>query len=123
MTALVAVAVCVVSIARPGIPHRARESMAVLLGSPHGQPDVELAYRDDSVPLEHALAASLAQDRALARRLGSGHVLGARAPEHTFVVSRFPISGGRAVSIYTPLSSPRQDGENDVVFAHDGGVW
>jgi len=84
---------------------------------------MQFASRDESVPLEGTLAASLDRDRALARQLGARQIYGTLVPERTYVVSRFPISGGRAVSIYTPLIATPHDQGNEVSYASDGGVW
>ncbi|MCU0610392.1 MAG: hypothetical protein MUE60_01210 [Candidatus Eisenbacteria bacterium] len=123
VTAVAAMALCALSVARPAISHRARDSFAALLGSPPAATGMQFARSGDSVPLEHTLAASLEQDRRLARQLGARQVYGEMEPERSFVVSRFPISGGRAVSIYTPLGATSENQGNEVSYASDGGVW
>jgi len=123
VTALAAIAVCALGIARPGIPDRARDSFAALIGSPTAEPGVQFASRNESVPLDGTLAVSLEQDRALARQLGARQTHGTVVPERAFVISRFPISGGRAVSILTPLVTSSDDQGSDVSYASDGGVW
>lgn len=123
VTALAAMAVCALSIARPGVPAGARHKVSALLGTAPPETVDRFASAEESFPLARTLEASLAHDKALARQLGARSIGGAVEPEHAFVVSRFPVSGGRAVSIYTPLTSRLDDERNDAAFATDGGIW
>ena len=123
VTAVAAMAACALAVARPGLPGRSRDSMATLLGSSPAATAAHFAGVDESVPLDRALAASLEQDWALAKRMGARHIYGTPVPEQTYVVSRFPISGGRAVSIYTPLIATPEDQGSNISYASEGGIW
>lgn len=75
--------------------------------------------------LVRALAASLEQDRLLAKELG-GHSLrpGRVLPERALVVSRFPLSGGREIRIYTSLLPEGDDVvKRNVLLTSEGGAW
>jgi len=111
-------ALFVLSVARPALPHGTRDRVAALLGRAPRPAGVAGA-----VPLDRALQASLEQDGVLARELGARRADGVLRPDHAFVVSRFSMPGGRAVSIYTPLTAWSEDQETDVSYVSEGGVW
>ncbi len=130
-TALTAFLLVGFGLAQPGIPLRAHCALfphgtgAVIkqLASLQGSSSPLTASHVDPTasPFPRTLTASLEQDRMLAQEYGG---LAERSnetlPERAFMVSTFPISGGREMEIYTPLAS---DAGQNVAFASHGGVW
>ncbi len=113
-TALVAVAAWVVSVvALVGSPRGGTTRVPVLGHAPQGRLAMSSPPEGS---LEKALAASLAQDRALARRLAGNAV-----PDKALVVSRFPLVGGGSVSIYTQIAP--WGGATNATHGSHGGEW
>ena len=130
-TAIVALFLVGFTITRPDIILRMHGTVF-----PHGTPIAQSV----SMPLERAsmqqdegdindyfirsVAASMESDRNLAKQyVGSRSNDEIVLPEEAFVVSRFPLSGGRSMEIYTALDTDRQRQQPQLTYASTGGVW
>jgi hypothetical protein len=130
-TAIVALFLVGFTITRPDIILRLHGRVF-----PHGTPIAQSM----SMPLERAtmqqdegdfddylvrsVAASMESDRNLAKQfVGSRSDDEILIPEEAFVISRFPLSGGRSMEIYTALDTDRQRQQPQLMYASTGGVW
>ena len=124
-TAVIAFGIVGFGVAQPGsmiqVHYALFPGQTYVLGE-SGMPTDEWPVHESS--LARTLAASLRQDRALIRALG---VNAARPeitlPDEAFMVSKYPLTGGREMEIYTSLVPEPEDMVYNVSFASNGGVW